>query len=135
MVEPDPVGRDLTRTRARRRLEPGAACVLCGERDSETLAERSIAASVLEVHHVVGGANDEALTVVLCLNCHRRISARMPTAGIDLKGPGDRSSLERLVSVLRGLAVFFEQLAHALMVWAHELTMAIAADLADGEAS
>jgi hypothetical protein len=77
--------------------------------------------SVLEVHHLGGHANDADLTVVLCLNCHRRISARMAFAGIDLSRDATRSAPERLVSLLRGLAVFFEQLAQALVLWAHDL--------------
>lgn len=135
MSGPDPIGRDLSRTRARRRLKPGAACVLCGERDPETLSERSVDVSVLEVHHLAGHANDEAMTVVLCLNCHRRMSSRMASHGVDLAGDGDRSSIERLVSVLRGLAVFFEQLAHALMAWAHELAQSVGLDPSDPEAA
>lgn len=133
MTDADPIGRDLSRTRARRRLESGAACVLCAERDPETLSERSVDASVLEVHHLAGHANDEAMTVVLCLNCHRRMSARMASHGVDLVGGMDRSSIERLVSVLRGLAVFFEQLAHALMAWAHELTQSVGLDPSEPE--
>jgi hypothetical protein len=128
MVEPDPIGRDLSRARAKRRLAPGAACLLCGERDTEVLEKHpasSVPASVLELHHLAGRRNDPNLTVVLCLNCHRRISARMAFAGVDLGRDPTRTTEERLVSLLRGLAVFFEQLAEALMLWAHQLAASI----------
>jgi len=128
---PDPVGRDLTRARAKRRLAPDAACLLCGERDPEVLREHpgsSVPASVLEVHHLAGRANDPDLTVVLCLNHHRMISARMPSYGVALSIDADRSIAEQLVSLLRGLAVFFEQLAAALMGWAHQLAESIGRD-------
>jgi hypothetical protein len=128
MGNPHPLGLDLLRNRATQRLPADAACVLCGERDREVLAKRaasSVPASVLEVHHVGGRANDPDMTVVLCLNCHRRMSARMPLYGVDLGPDPNRSSAERLVGVLRGLAVFFEQLARALMVWAQELSRSL----------
>ena len=124
MSGPDPIARDLARERAVRRLAPGALCVLCGERDPEVLTQRPsgpVPASVLEAHHLGGRANDPDLTVVLCLNCHRRMSARMPPFGVQLATDSEQTSPERLVSVLRGLAVFFEQLAHSLMGWAREL--------------
>jgi len=131
MIGPDPIGRDLSRDRARRRLAAGAACVLCGELDPEVLAERpagSIPASVLEVHHVAGQVNDPDLTVVLCLNCHRRMSARMPAYGIVLNRAQPGSTPERMVSLLRGLAVFCEQLAVSLTAWADELAESISTD-------
>lgn len=89
----DPIGRDLTRDRARRRLAAGAACALCGEADPEVIANRPanlVPASVLEVHHVGGRVNDPDLTVVLCLNCHRRLSTRMPAYGVVLQPSGAR---------------------------------------------
>ena len=123
MGDPDPLGVDLLRNRATRRLPADAACVLCGERDREVLGKRpasSVQASVLELHHVGGRANDPDMTVVLCLNCHRRMSDRMPLYGVDLGPDPNRSTAERLVRVLRGLAVFFEHLARGLIERAHE---------------
>lgn len=119
VVSPDPIGRDLSTAKAARRLPAGAACVLCGERDPDVLRPRP-AGSLLEVHHLAGRRNDPDLTVVLCLNCHRRMSARMPTYGIDLEH-GDRSTSDRVEALLRGLAVFFEVLARSLIVWAGRL--------------
>jgi len=122
----DPIGRDLTRQRAAERLSVSACCVLCGERDSEVLAQRPagrVPATVLEVHHVAGRVNDPDLTVVLCLNCHRRLSARLPFYGVVLTDSGsDPGAAERLVAVLRGIAAFLEQLAYALTVWADEVS-------------
>lgn len=123
MHEPDPIGRDLTRRRAERRVILGSACVLCGEGDCEVLAQRP--AGVLEEHHVAGQVNDPDLTVVLCLNCHRRISARMPSYGVRLDRDAELSRIERSVGLLRGLAVFCEQLAFSLMSWARQLEQTV----------
>jgi hypothetical protein len=71
-----------------------AACLLCGERDVEVLREHkaaSVPATVLETHHLGGRANDPDLVVVLCLNCHRRMSTRLPTHGVELTSVDDRS--------------------------------------------
>lgn len=116
----DPIGRDLTKSRAKRRLPAEAHCVLCLERDPEVLGLRPDP-SVLEVHHIAGAANDPQLTVVLCLNCHQRMSARMPAYGVELDRSQKRSTAEKVVSLLRGLAVFFELLAKSLMAWAGKL--------------
>lgn len=124
--ETDPIGRDVGRSRSRRRLPDGAACVLCGESDPEVLGNRA-SGSVLEVHHLAGRVNDPDLTVVLCLNCHRRMSARMPAYGVELQASEAPSSeTGRVIGLLRGLAVFFELLAVALMRWAERLSLEVA---------
>ena len=112
MTGSDPIGRDLSRSRAIRRVA-GRACVLCGERDAELLTQQP--AAILEEHHVAGNANDPDLTVSLCLNCHRKMSARMPGFGVPLNRGARLTRLERAVGSLRGLAVFSEQLAPALL--------------------
>jgi hypothetical protein len=83
--------------------------------------------STLELHHLAGAENDATMTVVLCLNCHRLQSARQPGAGIELEQDPDRTMLDRLVYVLRGLALFFDELARALAGWANRLADLIAA--------
>ena len=99
--EPDPADAMLRRERKARRLPPGAACVICGETDP----------LLLEVHHIAGAANDPGSTVVLCLNHHRQQSADQGAAGVDLDSRRTRTLLERIVSWLRGLALFFAMLA------------------------
>lgn len=127
----DPIGRDLSRSRAVRRVA-GRACVLCGERDAELLTTQP--AAIVEEHHVAGHVNDPDLTVTLCLNCHRKMSARMPGYGVPLDRSAQLTRLERTVGLLRGLAVFFEQLAPALMRSAHQLEQT-AIDLDNHDAS
>jgi hypothetical protein len=123
MSGPDPIGRDLSRARAVRRMASGAGCVLCGQSDPELLARH--AGDVLEQHHVAGLVNDPSLMVTLCLNCHRRMSARMPSHGIELDRDGQPTRLERSIGLLRGLAVFCEQLAVSLMDWARQLEQTV----------
>lgn len=126
----DPIGRDLSRQRARWRFAPGEVCALCGEHDSEVLRRPSARGpkSLLEVHHVLGRANDDELTIVLCLNCHRRASAGMDFAGVGSDPSGDNDRIARLVSVLRAIATFLQQLACTLMTWAEELVSSLDPD-------
>ena len=70
--------------------------------------------SLLEEHHV-GGASNDPLTVVLCLNCHREQTTRQPGTRIELEDDPERTFLEKLIAVLRGLAQFFDALARSLM--------------------
>jgi hypothetical protein len=128
MSGPDPIGRDLGRARAVRRKADSTGCVLCGEGDPELLGRQP--ASILEAHHVAGQVNDPDLTVTLCLNCHRRASARMPSHGVRLDRSVQVSRVERSIGLLRGLAVFCEQLAVSLMGWARQLEETVA-DLDD----
>ena len=79
MDEADPIGNDRRRSRQARRLPPDAACALCGETQVATL--RLGDRSLLEGHHVAGEANDRALLVVLCLNCHTKATSGQLDAG------------------------------------------------------
>lgn len=118
MKDPDPIGADKRRAWAARELPADAACVCCGETNK----------LVLERHHIAGASNDKVLTVVLCRTHHHLMTIGQLDLGVDLawRKSGD-TLLERLVAVLRGLAVFFESLAHALMAWADRLAALIAA--------
>jgi hypothetical protein len=119
MTGPDPIGRDVRRERARRRLPPDAACLMCGQTDPEVL--RRARRSLLERHHIAGAVNDPDLTATLCLNCHRRMSARLPSAGVTLDRSARLTRIERAVGRVHGLAVFLEQLARSLRAWALDL--------------
>jgi hypothetical protein len=74
----------------------------------------------LEEHHVAGRANDEEVIVVLCVNCHRKASARQLDA--EALPPGVRPSrLEAMALAMRSLATFFQMLADACQRWAKDL--------------
>lgn len=124
-AEPDPIRNDLRYARRARRQRRDAACVLCGRDDPEVL--RRVQRSTLELHHLGGAENDGKLTVLLCLNCHRLQSARQPGTGVELQSDPKRTTLERVVYVLRGLALFFDELARALASWADKLANLTAA--------
>jgi hypothetical protein len=115
----DAIGNDVRKLRRERRLGRGACCVLCGTKDLPAL--RKISRTHLQEHHVVGKANDDRLVVVVCLNCHADLSEAQRDSGVQLRSRDDRTSLERLEAVLRGLADFLFLLAAALVRWADEL--------------
>lgn len=119
MRDPDPIGNDVRHTQRARKLPKDAACVLCGEQNPEVL--QLVNASLLQLHHVGAKANDRELEVPLCLNCHEIEKLRQPGMGIDRNIDPARAMPEKLVSVLRGLALFCELLARRLMSWADRL--------------
>src|SRR5437016_6032999 len=113
---PDPMSALLRQERAVRRLPPGAACAECGETDPV----------LLELHHLAGRANDEELVVVLCLNHHRRQSVNQTAVGVDLAAGQERSVPDRVVALLRGMALMFNSLAQGCGQMADRLTAFIA---------
>src|SRR3954454_18504341 len=115
--DPDPIGADRRRERSRRELPAAAACPVCGERDPRRL----------ELHEPGGRANDPDTRVVLCQLCHRVQTARQPELGVERSADPLRSLLERLVSVLRGLAAMFDELAHSCKWWSDRLAALVAA--------
>jgi hypothetical protein len=110
--DPDPIGNDLRRERRRRELPSGAACPHCGEDDPLKL----------EFDEPGGRANDPEGPVIVCSHCHRPRSAAQAGYGVELKADPDRSLLERMINVLRGLALMFEMLAASCKRWADWLT-------------
>jgi hypothetical protein len=80
------------------------------------------ARSLLEEHHLAGRVNDADMTVILCLNCHRRLTSQQRSLGVELDRGRQRVDIEKAISVLCGLAQFFDMLARWLMMWAERLT-------------
>jgi hypothetical protein len=74
--------------------------------------------SLLEQHHPAGAASDVALTVTVCRNCHAELSESQRDHGVDLEHRRDRTVLEDIEALLRGLALFFSKLAERLFEWA-----------------
>lgn len=116
-MEPKSVGTQVRQARQKRRAGPNAVCVLCGIANPEQLTR--VRRSLVEHHHPVGRANDDGLTVPVCLNHHAQLSEDQRTEHVPLQKP--RSILERFEAILRGLAAFFERLGQTFRAWAEQL--------------
>lgn len=84
-------------------------CVTCGEADWRCL----------ELHHVAGRAYDDS-TIILCRNCHRKLS----DASENTAAPSDPPLLERVGRFLLGLAALLLMLAAKLKVFGDDLLAA-----------
>lgn len=84
-------------------------CMTCGESDWRCL----------ELHHIAGRAYD-ASTVILCRNCHRKLSD--PSENRD--APVDPPLLERVGRFLLGLAALLLMLAAKLKFFGDDLLAA-----------
>ena len=84
-------------------------CPLCGE----------TALECLEVHEIAGFRRDADSQIVICRNCHRKLTSRLLDAGI----PMVRESCprQRTAQCLRALAVTMRAEADGLDRWAHSL--------------
>lgn len=114
LPEPDPVKADRRRTRKRNRLPVDAACCLCGVTDPE----------VLEVQHVLGEEAEPDVTMVMCRNDHaRQTGAQHDQQALPTPGPVRQvdTIVEVVERILRGLAVFANALALALVGYADGL--------------
>lgn len=107
---PSDMNLERTKQRALQRLgTDDPRCMTCGEPDGRCL----------ELHHIAGRAYD-ASTVILCRNCHRKLSD--PSENRD--APADPPLLERVGRFLIGLAAFFLMLATKLKVFGDDLLAA-----------
>jgi hypothetical protein len=70
----------------------------------------------LELHHVAGVARD-ALTVILCRNCHRMLS----DPGANQRAPVESPLMERTGRLLIGLAEFLVALVESLREYGRQL--------------
>src|SRR5450756_1676217 len=82
-------------------------CLTCGQ-----FAE-------LEAHHVAGRHNHRALTVALCPECHRVLSAWQLASGVELAAAAERTELDAtralVVGVMQLLQLFAQR--HAECSW------------------
>jgi hypothetical protein len=119
----DPI-RDAARTtRRRHKVPPGAACLLCAEKDPDCLI--AVARTILEAHHIFGvGTLPD--TVWLCPTCHRKLHVWLLDAGLDFSHPAERILLEVIRIVLVASAVVFRTLADTYQWLAERLAAFIA---------
>lgn len=102
--------RERKRQRALHRLgTDDPRCITCGEADWRCL----------ELHHIAGRAYDER-TVILCRNCHRKLSD--PSENGD--APTDPPLLERVGRFLLGLAALLLMLAARFKTFGDDLLAA-----------
>jgi hypothetical protein len=107
----DPIANDGRAQRRKHALGPDAACALCGERTPEALSR--VGRTILEEHHGAGRANDPDLTVVLCRNCHARVTEDQRRLGVDLRHDLQRTVPELIEGALLSLAAFDRARAEA----------------------
>ncbi len=122
-MEHDPIQNDARRARRERTLGPDAACILCGTTTPEALLR--VNRSLLEAHHVVTQAHDDALTLPVCRNCHALLTEGQHLHGVIFQ---QRSTIpERIAVILTALSAFFHTLGDTLATWAASLTTFIGA--------
>lgn len=116
-MEHDPIKNDARRQRRANRLGPEPKCAFCGVKDPEALTV--VRRTMLEAHHAVLKANDEELTITVCLNCHRCLQEGLKDGGVEGRTP--ETFLHRLYNILANLATFFVALGEKLWEWARRL--------------
>lgn len=121
-MERDPIKNDVRAEQRARRLGPGTVCIVCGVATPEALTR--VNKTLLERHHVAVRAHDGALTVPICLNCHRTLTEGQLHAGVSFLPQG--IALERLVAILSTLSVFLYQLGESVERWAGVVRQVIA---------
>jgi hypothetical protein len=115
----DPIATETRRAKRERILGEDAVCVLCG---LGTLASLTpVSRNILEAHHIVGRANDAALTVPLCRNCHAEITDGYRDAGVHLNRPP--TLLHRVVAILRALGAMLMAVGQMCAKLAEELLL------------
>jgi hypothetical protein len=98
-------------------LGENPACFRCGHTNIDSLL--LVSRSFLELHHVVGRANDGELTAPLCRNCHAELTEAYRDAGVPPNRPP--TFLHRLAAILRALGALFSDLGKKLSAWAETL--------------
>lgn len=118
----DPIAAAARRAKREQRLGNDPACVLCGFTNIDALIP--LGRNILEAHHIVGRANDDELTVPVCSNCHRVLTAGYLDAGVSLHRPP--TLLHKLVAILRALGVMLLAIGNTCVEWADQLIALIA---------
>ena len=114
----NPLATAARRARRERRFDHDAACIRCGITTPEMLVP--VKRRFLEDHHVCGRANDEALTVPVCRNCHAILTEGQRSAGVIFDAPP--TLLHQLAAALASLFAMLHDLSERGMEWAHALS-------------
>lgn len=117
-MDVNPIATSGRRARREQRFDPNAACVHCGITTLETLV--SVKRRFLEDHHVCGRANDEALTMPVCRNCHAVLTERQQAAGVTFTTPS--TVLHQIAAALTSFFAMLHELCERGMDWAHALS-------------
>lgn len=128
MKNNDPIATDARNAERLRNLGLGPhICLFCGIDDPLVLISKSLRwlkyhvnRSVLEKHHVLSRNHDPNFVVLLCRNCHARVTEGYLRAGIELHT--EPNSRKRTAHMLRAGAVFLRQLADRNCQWADDLS-------------
>ena len=110
----DPMDAPRRKHRRQQRLGPDAVCVICGERNPDTPVR--VQPSLLEQHHVLGAAHALDATVVVCRNCHARLSAAQQDDGVPLTPQG--TLLERGIAMMAAAGSSHRVIGEAYLEWA-----------------
>jgi hypothetical protein len=89
-------------------------CAICGETSLECL----------EIHEIAGVKRDPNTRLIVCRNCHRKLTERLRDAGIPMLR--EKCPLQRTGKWMLALAVTMRAEADALERWAHSLDQSIA---------
>jgi len=116
-MERNPIANDARQARQKRRMGKDAACALCGITTPEALLR--VDRSLLEGHHVVGKAFDDALTIPVCRNCHAILTEGQQRRGCTFRS--QRTVPECIVAMLTHLIAFFHDLGDLLTVWREKI--------------
>ena len=125
----DYVRREVRKAKRDRWLADGDTCISCGIDQIDALRrvdleqlEQLRPSAVVGDEHPVGRHNDMGLTARFCKNCQAVFTERQRDHGVNLNRDPSRDPLDKLESLLRGLAAFFLHLVDSLTdTWPHRL--------------
>ena len=80
---------------------------------------KGVPGHLFEEHHIVGVKHDPELTILICRNCHAKVTEGLLRAGVSMRPEPD--PVKRLVHMLDAQAVLFEKLTDAQKRWAEQL--------------
>ena len=125
----DYVRREVRKAKRDRWLGDGDTCISCGTDQIDALRRVDLEqldqlrpTAVVGDEHPVGRHNDMGLTARLCKNCQAVYTERQRDHGVNLKKDPSRDPLDKLESLLKGLAAFFLHIVESLLkVWLQRL--------------